>query len=400
MSGVRAVQRGDIIGGRYVVQRTLGTGGVGLVVAARHVELRHLVAIKLLRSDLVQSEEAATRLLREARTLALLRTAHAPRILDVGTRGEGGPFVVMEYLDGQDLGTVLRSGPLSIADACEFVTQASEAIEEAHSLAIIHRDIKLSNLFVTRSVRGKPLIKVLDFGLAKWERECALTASGHIVGSPHYMSPEQMRSLRDADVRSDIWSLGVVLFALLTRQLPFDGEGLPGVCGAVLFAPAPAVTRLCPAVSPELEAVVQRCLRKAPEERFQSVAELATALAAASASSARGLGGCCPSTADCIAGGRTLELGPRASRATFDLSPDAEAASAAGPALGPSPSGSSWVRRGLAALAFASVTALALVRNHRAGSGCEQRNAAGSADPRSVATRHCGPSGAAGANPE
>jgi serine/threonine protein kinase len=274
---------GEVVAGKYRIERVLGRGGMGVVLAARHIHLEERVAIKLMLAEASVSPEAVARFVREARAAARLESAHVAKVSDVGTLNDGRPYMVMEYLDGQDLSQVLASaGPLPVQDAIDYVLQAAEAIAEAHSLGIIHRDLKPSNLFLTRRRDRTPLVKVLDFGISKVRSssptENAMTRTSAMMGSPLYMSPEQMTSVRDVDGRSDIWALGVILFELLTGSPPFLGDTLPQVCGLVLQAADPPASSLRGGLPPELDAFIHRCLAKNPSDRFQNVAELAVAL--------------------------------------------------------------------------------------------------------------------------
>jgi serine/threonine-protein kinase len=277
------VKPGDVLGGKYRVERILGTGGMGVVVAARHVELNQLVALKLMLKEAMTDPTHAERFLREARAAVQLKSHHTAKVVDVGKLGNGDPFMVMEYLEGHDLDAELRArGPLPPHVAVEYVLQASEALAEAHGLQMVHRDVKLKNLFLTSTVDGRPLVKVLDFGLAKTlgaNNDVSLTAVNTVFGSPQYMSPEQMRSAKDVDFRSDIWSLGVCLYELLTGRVPFDAPGVAEICAMVLKDPVPPPSRFGP-VPHDLEMVVMRCLERDPTRRFQSIAELAFALQA------------------------------------------------------------------------------------------------------------------------
>ncbi|MCA9584555.1 MAG: serine/threonine protein kinase [Myxococcales bacterium] len=292
--GSPPVQPGDVLGGKYRVERVLGAGGMGVVVAARHVDLGHRFALKFMLREAMTDPAATERFMREARAAVQLQSPHTARVSDVGRLSSGEPYMVMEYLEGRDLdAVVVQHGPLAPPVAVEYVLQASEAIAEAHALGIVHRDVKLKNLFLTRAVDGRDLVKVLDFGLAKTvgsAGEVSLTQTSAVFGSPQYMSPEQMKSAKDVDGRADIWALGVCLYELLTARLPFDGSTMPEICAMVLKdEPAPPST-VVDTVPPDLEAIVLRCLEKDPERRFQSVADLAHALepfGARSGSSAR-----------------------------------------------------------------------------------------------------------------
>jgi len=275
------IQPGTVIGGKYVVEGIIGRGGVGIIAAARHLTLKQLVALKFLRPEVASDSEVRQRFLREAQAAAQIRGEHVARVMDAGVEDDRA-FLVFEYLIGRDLAAVLKEeGPLPIADAVDYLTQVCEALAEAHALGIVHRDLKPANLFLTYAPDGAPFVKVLDFGLSKFNPSTpvtVLTADNHVIGSPHFMSPEQMRSSRDADARSDIWALGVVLFGLLTGRVPFEGEFLTEVCAAILGGKPLSLTELRPEAPAELEAVILRCLRTDPGERPASVAELAEAL--------------------------------------------------------------------------------------------------------------------------
>lgn len=276
---------GDVIVGKYCVERVLGAGGMGVVVAARHLQLGQLVAIKCMRDNAGGDEGAVARFLREARAAVALSSEHAARVLDVGALGDGAPYIVMEYLAGIDLAEVLRrDGPLPVGAAVGFVLQACDAIAEAHSLAIVHRDLKPSNLFVTTRRDGSALLKVLDFGISKVSQsgqadvEPSLTASGTVMGSPGYMSPEQVRNAKNADARSDIWSLGVIMYEVLTGVPPFQGTSLGDTFAKIVSEDPPALAALRPEVPRGLAAIVHKCLCRNVNERFQSIGELASSL--------------------------------------------------------------------------------------------------------------------------
>jgi serine/threonine-protein kinase len=276
------VKEGETLAGKYRVERVLGVGGMGVVVAATHLELDQKVAIKFLLPSALESEEAGSRFQREAKAASRLKSSHVAKVLDVGKLEDGSPYMVMEYLDGLDLGRIIKElNQLAVEDAVWFVVQACEAIAEAHALGIIHRDIKPQNLFVTKRVDGRALVKVLDFGISKnisGESAMSLTRTTSVMGSPLYMSPEQMRSSKNVDVRSDIWALGVILYELLTGRVPFEAEAVPELCLKVVSDPATPPHELRADMPEALSAVVIKCLEKLPERRFQNVAELVAAL--------------------------------------------------------------------------------------------------------------------------
>lgn len=275
------VQVGDILVDKYRVERVLGAGGMGVVVAATHLQLEEPVAIKLMLPEAARSSEAGQRFLREARAAVKIKSEHVARVTDVGTLPSGAPYMVMEHLTGRDLADALAAdGPLPPAVAAEYVLQACEALAEAHAAGIVHRDLKPPNLFLTHRADGSPCIKVLDFGISKFTTSKASelkTKTSAVMGSPLYMSPEQLRSARDVDARSDIWALGAVLYELLTGVPPFDAETIPQLLMMIIEAPTPPLGR--PDVPPALEAVVRRCLEKDRDRRYQHVGELAEALA-------------------------------------------------------------------------------------------------------------------------
>ena len=280
------VREGDVLAGKYRIDRVLGAGAMGVVVAAHHIQLDSRVAIKLLWPSRLGDREARRRFAREARAAAKIGGEHVARVLDVGTTEKDAPYMVMEFLDGVDLGRWLKTeGPLSIQQAIDFLLQACIAVAEAHSLGIVHRDLKPSNLFCVRRADGQPVIKVLDFGISKVacgegsrSDSQRVTRTNAAIGSPFYMSPEQMRSSRDVDLRTDIWALGVILFELLTQEVPFYGEALPQLCTQIALEEPPSVRSVRQDVPVGLAAVIGKCLEKDRDKRFQNVAELAEAL--------------------------------------------------------------------------------------------------------------------------
>ncbi len=285
-------KEGDLLAGKYRVERVLGQGGMGVVVAAQHLTLRQTVAVKLLLPEAMERHDSVERFLREGRAAVSIQSEHIARVLDVGTLETGQPFMVMEYLVGSDLGDLLKAqGALPIRDAVDYLLQACEAIAEAHMLGIVHRDLKPANIFVTRRADGSPLVKVLDFGLSKVTKadtlEPSLTSANTVMGSPYYMSPEQVRSLKSIDARADIWALGVILYQLVCGHRPFEEESLGALFVMIGAEPPMPITKYLPGVPPELEAILYKCLEKAPANRFQTVAELARALAPFASEGAR-----------------------------------------------------------------------------------------------------------------
>jgi eukaryotic-like serine/threonine-protein kinase len=276
------VASGQLIGGRYEIRSVIAHGGMGVVCEAMHLELGTLVAVKFIHSELVEDPNMVQRFLNEARTAAGLRSEHIARVYDAGRLDSGEPYLVMEHLDGMGLDTLIKEeGALESADAVDFVLQACEGLAEAHAVGLVHRDIKPANLFLTRRPDGRPFVKVLDFGISKRlaDVHLGLTDPRSSIGSPWYMSPEQMKNASSVDQRTDIWSLGVVLFELLTAIHPFEGRTVTEVCSKVLTEPAPLLRSKRAQADPALEAIISRCLEKEADDRYPTVASLAEGLA-------------------------------------------------------------------------------------------------------------------------
>jgi eukaryotic-like serine/threonine-protein kinase len=265
--------------GKYEIVRPIGRGGFGLVYEANHLGLRARVAIKVLRSEGRQHPQTLERFRREAWASAQIASPHVVRVTDVDVLEDGTPFIVMELLQGRDLEAELQArGRLPIRELVGYVLQAALAIHEAHLRGVVHRDLKPNNLFLAEQ-GGSRSVKVLDFGLSKLASELSVTKTSAQLGTPLYMSPEQLRSAKSVDGRSDIWALGVILYRMLTLRAPFEGATATDVMVGIMSQTAPELTRLAPNVPAELANVVMRALRKDPAERFQNVTELANALA-------------------------------------------------------------------------------------------------------------------------
>ncbi|MBS2017561.1 MAG: serine/threonine protein kinase [Deltaproteobacteria bacterium] len=277
---------GQIVADKYRIDGVMGTGGMGVIVAATHVELDQRVAIKFLREV---SPEALARFQREARLLVRLKSPHVAKVFDVGSLEDDTPYIVMEHLDGSDLSTVLGArGRLPHEEAIDYVLQASEAVAEAHALGMVHRDLKPANIFLAKGPGTTTTVKVLDFGVSKilddrvdagdQTRGGDLTNEGVALGSPGYMSPEQMTSARNVDARSDIFSLGALLYRLIAGHTPFKGNSIVTLLAAMATEKVVPLHRIAPDVPEGVSLAVERCLAQERDQRWQNVALFAHAL--------------------------------------------------------------------------------------------------------------------------
>ncbi len=273
---------GTIVAEKYVVEDVLGTGAMGFVVSATHKLIGQKVAIKFIRPEYVESEDALARFKREARALVAVQSENVVRVFDYGTMPDESPYLVMEFLTGRDLQRELRARrTIPLEEAAELVVQACEGLAAVHARGIVHRDIKPANLFLTQRANGKRLLKIVDFGVSKAPKtsDDDVTITKGSIGSPHYMSPEQLRNSRAVDARSDIWSLGVTLYRALTGELPFAGESVATLLAAVVSSEPQRLRETRPEMPPEIDAIVGKCLEKNAEDRYASAQELADALA-------------------------------------------------------------------------------------------------------------------------
>jgi tRNA A-37 threonylcarbamoyl transferase component Bud32 len=271
-------QIGDVVGGKYSIIRVLGAGAMGVVYEARHVRLRQRLAIKVLKSNVGDTQKLLARFEREAQMSAQLRSIHSARVIDVDSLPNGVPYLVMEYLEGRTLDAELAElGRLPTEHAVDITIQVANAMMEAHGLGIIHRDLKPANVFVCH-VGERPVIKVLDFGISLAEGDARLTGGGEWLGTPAYVAPEQLRSGSTTDARCDVWSLGVILYELVTGRAPFEGGAIE-VIAKVLIDPVPWPVEFRKDLSADLARVIMRALQRDPAERYQSMRAMADALA-------------------------------------------------------------------------------------------------------------------------
>jgi serine/threonine-protein kinase len=276
------LRAGQILVGKYRIERVLGGGGMGVVALATHVQLDQRVALKFLKPEHVARPELLQRFAQEARAAARIRGEHVARVTDVETLPDGAPFMVMEYLEGEDLSERMqRTGRLPYLEAAGYILEACEAIAEAHALRVVHRDLKPANLFLARQPDGGQIIKVLDFGISKMlDDEVGLTKTQASFGSIPYMAPEQMRNAKYCDERTDIWALGVTLYELVTQSYPFHGSTGPEVVAAVMEGSLISLASIDPHAPQGVVRVIHRCMQRDPSQRYIDVAELAGDLAA------------------------------------------------------------------------------------------------------------------------
>ena len=275
------VRPGDILADRYVVVEVIGEGGMGIVYECKHLKLGTRVAVKMLLDDAAEDPEVRVRFDREARAAAQLKSPHVASVLDVDETADGRPFMVMEYLDGYGLDEVVENvEQLDVTEAVDYLLQACSGMAEAHGLDIVHRDLKPPNLFCAVN-DGQARVKVLDFGISKLllpGEKRGVTHTTTTFGTPTYMSPEQIQSAKNVDARADIWSLGVILYELLTGFPPFDGDNPGAIIWSICStSPAPPI-EFRPDIPQDLSDVIMHALQKNRDERFQTVVELAEAL--------------------------------------------------------------------------------------------------------------------------
>ena len=287
----QAVKAGTVIAEKYRVEKELGRGGFGIVVRARHLAIDQVVAIKVLtvgEGGANEWKEDAARFKREAQATAALRSDYVVRILDVDFLESGVPYMVMEHLEGETLHNAIHTrGPLSVDESVDHIVQVLAALAEAHAVGIVHRDLKPANVFITKGHGGTLVAKVLDFGVSKIGAHSGigttstvspLTKTGAVIGTIAYMAPEQIVDAKRVDARADLWSVGVMLYELLTQKTPFGPANNPSIVTAMLTKPPASLLAERPDLPPKLEKIVRRCLEKEPKKRYKTAAAVATAL--------------------------------------------------------------------------------------------------------------------------
>ncbi len=270
---------GDVLGGKYRIDELIGQGGMGVVARATQLDLGRTVAVKSLRPEVRGHAEVVERFYREARAASRIGGAHAVQILDVGRTEGGDPFMVMELLLGEDLDRVIRrDGRQALTVAVSLMVQACSGVADAHRVRIIHRDLKPSNLFLATQNTGARVLKVLDFGISRLDDQASqLTRTTTQLGTPHYMSPEQIERPKSVDHRTDIWAMGCIFHKLLVGETPFRGQGMQ-LISAVIRNTRKKPSEIVPELGPEVDAVVDKCLEPNADKRFQSAEELSEAL--------------------------------------------------------------------------------------------------------------------------
>ncbi|MDI1450585.1 serine/threonine-protein kinase [Polyangium sp. 6x1] len=274
------MQEGQQITPTLRLQRLLGKGGMGSVWIADHLALGTQVAVKFMSPTYVENASLVQRFRTEAMAAAQIKSPHVAQVFDHGFTVDGTPYIVMELLEGEDLKRrIRREGPLPLKDVALVVSQASKALARAHALSIVHRDIKPDNIFLC-NLDGETFVKLLDFGIAKMGPDGSLgaTTTGSMMGTPLYMSPEQLLSARRVDHRSDLWSIAVVAYHAITGRVPFHGETVGSLSVAVHTGAFHLPSALRPDVPPAVDAWFQRTLRRDPAERYASAKEMAEAL--------------------------------------------------------------------------------------------------------------------------
>jgi serine/threonine-protein kinase len=274
---------GTLVSDRYRILRKLGEGGMGRVYEAQHELIGKRVALKCLNAEFATHPVVVERFKREARAATAVGNEHIVDVTDLGDMSDGAPFIVMEHLNGRELADLIAEGPLTLGRAVRIMDQVCDALAAAHTKGIVHRDLKPENIFLVTRGGNDDFVKVLDFGISKMkepeETAPSLTRTGMAMGTPQYMSPEQAQGMMSTDHRTDVYALGVILYRMLTGEVPFTAETFPMLIVQIVTTDAPSVLALRPDLPAEVDAIISRALARDVRDRYQSVSELARALA-------------------------------------------------------------------------------------------------------------------------
>src|SRR6266576_4389471 len=280
---------GQTLAGKYSIEKLIKRGGMGAVYLGKHVLMDKTVAIKVLHPSLALDDDVVARFSREAKAASRISHSHAVRVNDFGESENGVVFLVMEYLDGRTLKEIIKSeGPMALDRVVEIVRQVAGALDAAHQQGVVHRDLKSDNIMLSQT-NGSDWAKVLDFGIAKIQqgdgaRDVDITAANLVIGTPQYMSPEQCSQTGPIDARSDVYSLGVIVYEMLAGRVPFTGDSPTVIMMKQVQDDPPSVLAARPDLPASIDNLVRKALAKQPIDRFQTAGELSEALTRAAAS--------------------------------------------------------------------------------------------------------------------
>ncbi|HZU85040.1 MAG TPA: serine/threonine-protein kinase [Polyangiaceae bacterium] len=395
---------GAIVAGRYRLEEVVGHGGMGSVWRATHTGLGEQVAVKLVSANFVRSSEALRRFDTEAKAAARLRSRHVPQVFDNGVLEDGTPFLVMELLHGESLAArIARAGPIPLPETISILEQCCRALTRAHSLGIVHRDIKPENVYLAQSVDDDGyIVKVLDFGIAKVTSSLAedgrsSTRTGTLLGTPLYMSPEQARGLRTVDSRTDLYSLGLVAYTMLSGRLPFGGETLGELLLQICAEPLPSLRAVAPGLPPAIEAWFQKACARLPDDRFPSAQAFVEALRVAAGISSPGPSDPLAAKFPSISGvGAAPDAASRSARSPVPETlntPSTTSGTALGPPFTPGARGRIVLIVAVAALGLVVVPVVVFVSHARRADSAAPA-AAGAKEPAAVVDRGLADAGA------